>query len=222
MDNYIYSNNYYQEYENLDSVIQMFQNLNIQNKKTIVWKLFQIKTTSKINWNSNIINCRHNIQYIMLNLIHYLDWNYISYVSEDYHPTKINNYNLMEGELIEELEKWKNIHSKIVIAPILPLRNLNIMGIFILGNNNLNLHSDTNKYKNTVQYNLLSDLSLYYKNNSNKVNIIKAMIVSSNNDNDISFNIKDDNQNMQVITLKRNVFLNRIANYFPILQILHH
>jgi len=203
---YIYSNDYYNSYTNLDNIIQQLENMKIDKQKKIIWQLFQIKSPSNVKWDSNIIYCKLHIEYIMMTLIHYHNWSHISHLDSNFPFIKHNIVNLLKTEISDYLE-WENEDNNIIIAPILPLRDFNIVGIFILDNFNINKESEF--YNENKKYNLLSNIGL-----NNRENIIKSAICNTNTNEYIEINIDGE-----TLSTSKYTFLERICNYFPTFKI---
>lgn len=195
---FIYPQSYYDKFNGLEEMIKHLNiNSNIEigtGTKTIVWNIFNLNFSSKINSQPNSIPeiiIRNDIEYSILAMDHFNDWFAVSSVSLDFKNTNKNLEILFNNEIkhkiitpITPITPTEDINiNNLIIAPLLTLQGCLIIGIFIL--NQRHILSSLNNY-NTTLYSFLVKINSSIT--KQKFNIFK--------------NIENDYSNARIINLR--------------------
>lgn len=155
--NFIYNKKYYENNYNIDEITKL---ASIKERKIVI-QTFSIFTQTKINNNKIVIN--ENIKNLFIRLIHYEHCK-ICNVTNDFIFTIKNIQNFIIDKNIID----KNIiDNQYYLIPLLILKNVYIVGIFILNNNCK--HNILSRYNVLSRYNLLCNID------KNEVNILKGI-----------------------------------------------
>jgi hypothetical protein len=168
-EHYIYNEDYYKVYQNLDDLIQNINAIRLideidtnpdntiddiisklsemsieEDNKTVIWQLFGVNTPSNIDWKNNKLRVNSQIEKILVNYYHY-DWFHKMQVSKNFkfiRQSYLGLYNTNKNAWFPQNVLDNNL---IIIAPIMTLKKLVIVGLFIVGKKQLSLSTKIKK-----------------------------------------------------------------------------
>ena len=197
MDRFIYSQQFYNDYENLDSLINTLSAFNINDNKTIIWHFFNLSVISDISWKERTLSIRSVIDYVIIVLKHLNIYK---------KSTVDSTFKFTNSELLTEYNKREssNTSHPALFVPLLSLKGYRIIGVCFYDLKPLEL----GLYNN---YNFLAKLT---KNTNGKINIVDN--VTNNDDNKLEIQVDDG----LTISMKFSKFFQCLKPYIPKLSVI--